>query len=242
MNFISTIFNEALYRPLLNILVLFYEYIPGRDLGIAIIVLTVLIKLIFYPLGSRAIKSQKALADLQPKIKEIQEKHKDNKEEQGRRLIELYKNEKINPFSGCLPVLIQLPVLIALYQVFWAGLNPGQLNLIYSFVPRPETINPMFLGFLDLSKPNIILAVIVGVAQYIQIKFITPKDGKAAKSDFNAQMQKQMQYFAPVFMLIILIGLPSALGLYLFTTTLFTIVQQYLITKKNNDREDKRTN
>jgi YidC/Oxa1 family membrane protein insertase len=234
MHYISLIFDEALYRPLLNILVLFYEYIPGRDFGIAIICLTILIKLIFYPLGSKAIKSQKALADLQPKVKEIQEKYKNDKAEQGQKLLELYKTEKINPLSGCLPVLIQLPVLIALYRVFWAGLNPDQLTKIYSFIPRPETINSLFLGFLDLSKPNIILAIIVGISQYLQIKLITPKNIGAKKDgDMSAQIQKQMMYFTPVMMFFILLSLPSALGIYLLTTTLFTIAQQYFITKRN---------
>ncbi len=234
MHYISLIFDEALYRPLLNILVLFYQYIPGKDLGVAIICLTILIKLIFYPLGSKAIKSQKALADLQPKVKEIQEKYKNDKAEQGQKLLELYKTEKINPLSGCLPILIQLPVLIALYRVFWAGLNPDQLTKIYSFIPRPETINSLFLGFLDLSKPNITLAVIVGISQYLQIKLITPKStGEKKEKDMSAQIQKQMMYLTPVMMFFILLSLPSALGVYLLTTTLFTIAQQYLITKKN---------
>lgn len=233
MQIISNLFNLVLYQPLLNILVLLYQYIPGRDFGIAIIVLTIIIKLIFYPLGSKAIKSQKALAEIQPKIKEIQERYKDNKEEQAKQMMALYKKEEINPLSGCLPLLIQLPVLIALYRVFWMGLDPNQLNLLYSFVPKPEVINSIFLGFLDLSRPNIVLAVLTGVAQYLQMRLITKKDDKVKKGqDFSAQMQKQMQYFMPAFMVLILLSLPSALGLYLLTTTLFTIAQQYFTFKK----------
>lgn len=230
----GNLFNTILYQPLFNILILLYEYIPGNDFGIAIIILTILIKLILYPLGSKAIKSQKALAELQPKVKEIQEKYKDSKEEQGRKLIELYKNEKINPLSGIWTLLIQLPILIALYRVFWVGFKPEQLNLLYNFVPRPENINPTFLGILDLSKPSFALAVIVGVVQFIQIKLITPKTKETGKKDFSAQMQKQMQYFMPFFIVLILSGLPSALGIYFLTTTLFTIIQQYIVTKKNN--------
>ncbi|MDP2909963.1 MAG: YidC/Oxa1 family membrane protein insertase [bacterium] len=228
------LFNTLLYQPLLNILVLFYEYIPGQDFGIAIIALTILIKLIFYPLGSKAIKSQKALAELQPKVKEIQAKYKDNKEEQGRQLIELYKKEKINPFSGIGIILIQLPVLIALYRVFWLGLSPDQLNLLYNFVPRPESISPMFLGLIDLSKSNLVMAALVGITQFFQTKMITPQKNKdSGGKDFAGQMQKQMLYFMPVFMFLILMGLPSALGLYLLTTAVFTIIQQYLLTKKH---------
>jgi len=103
MSFITGLFNTILYRPLLNFLVLLYKYVPGHDFGIAIILLTVIVKLLLYPLGSKAIKSQKNLAEIQPKIKEIQEKYKDDKEKQTRALMEFYKEAKVNPFSGCLP-------------------------------------------------------------------------------------------------------------------------------------------
>ncbi|KPJ54799.1 hypothetical protein AMJ47_03405 [Parcubacteria bacterium DG_72] len=220
-----------MYRPLFNALVLLYEYIPGADFGIAIIILTILIKLLFYPLGTKSIKSQKSLADLQPKIKELQEKYKDDKEKQAKEMMELYKKEKISPFSGCLPILIQLPVLIAMYRVFWGGLDPSRFSLLYSFVPAPGEISSMFLGLVDLAKPNIIMALLVGIFQFLQIKFITPKTKKKA-NDFSGRMQKQMMYFMPVFIVVILWRLPSALALYILTTVLFTIVQQYIITKK----------
>ncbi|OGZ27350.1 MAG: hypothetical protein A2365_00235 [Candidatus Nealsonbacteria bacterium RIFOXYB1_FULL_40_15] len=229
------LFNTLLYQPLLNILVFLYQYLPGRDFGIAVIILTVLIKLVLYPLGSKSIKSQKALSEIQPKIKEIQEKYKDNKEEQTKQIFDLYRKEKVSPFSGCLPLLIQLPILIAIYRVFWRGLDPDQLKLLYSFVSNPGAINPMFLGLIDLSKPNIILAIFVGLAQFFQLRLISGKKTPAKKDDISSQVQKQMQYFSPVFMLFILIGLPSALGLYLLTTTLFTIAQQYIILKKNHE-------
>jgi len=232
MNFLSTAFNIVLYQPLLNILVLLYLYLPGHDFGVAIIVLTVLTKLIFYPLGVKAIKSQRALSTLQPKIKEIQEKYKDDKEQQTKEIMTLYKTEKINPFSGCLPILIQLPVLIALYRVFWFGLKPEQMTLLYSFVPLPGTINPSFLGIINLAEPNIILAILAGVLQFIQIRKSMPTTKIKKDSGVSEHMQKQMQYFMPIFMIVILFRLPSAIGLYWVTTTIFTIVQQYVILKK----------
>jgi len=234
MNILITAFNTILYRPLLNALVLLYQYIPGHDFGVAVIVLTILIKFLFYPLGVKAIKSQKALSILQPKIKEIQEKYKDNKEQQTREIMGLYKKEKINPFSGCLPLLIQLPVLIALYRVFWHGLQPEQMILLYSFVPAPGIIDSTFFGIIDLANPNIIVAFLAGIFQFIQVKMTTPKPKKGKKQDsgFAGQMQKQMQYFMPAFMVLILFRLPSAIGLYWLTTTLFTIIQQYVILKK----------
>ena len=241
MDLLVATFNTILYRPLFNVLVLLYQYIPGRDFGLAVIVLTILIKLIFYPLGAKAIRSQKDLSKIQPEIKEIQKKYKDNKEEQTREIMALYKKAKINPFSGCLPILIQLPVLIALYRVFWHGLQPEQMAFLYSFTPNPGAIDPSFLGIINLSQPNAIIAFLAGIFQFFQIKMVSSskKSGKGKDDSFSGQMQKQMQYFMPVFMVIILFRLPSAIGVYWVVTTIFTILQQYVILKKRGIGEEK---
>lgn len=250
MDFIVNVFNIVLYRPLFNLLILLYQYLPGRDFGVAVVFLTILIKFLLYPLGNSAIKSQKALTGIQPKVKEIQEKYKDNKEEQARLIMELYKKEKINPFSGFLPLLIQFPILIALYRVFWKGLQPQQFSsLLYGFVPHVDSINASFLGIIDLSHswvlevdgvrhylwPNIILIILVGITQFFQTRMNAPriKTNKKQSFDFSSQMQKQMQYFFPFFTILILLKLPLAIGLYWLTTTLFTIIQQYCIFRHN---------
>jgi len=237
MSFIVSAFNTLLYQPLFNALILLYIYLPGHDFGIAVIVLTILIKVIFYPLGNKAIKSQKALSELQPKVKEIQEKYKEDKEKQAHEMMALYKREKINPFSGFLLILVQLPVLIALYRVFWQGLNPEQMSLLYSFVLSPESINPSFIGLINLAESSTILAVLAGMLQFVQVKMIAPKtkESQGRKSDFSKMMQTQMQYFLPIFTVVILFKLPAAIGLYWVTTTIFTIVQQYLFVKKKHD-------
>jgi len=232
MDLIINIFNIILYRPLFNALILLYEYLPGHDFGLSVIILTILIKVLFYPLGVKAIKSQKALSELQPKIKELQEKYKSDKERQTKEIMALYKKEKINPFTGCLPLLVQLPVLLALYRVFWSGLQPEQMAFLYNFVPFPGIVDPTFFGIVNLAQPNIVLALLAGVAQFIQVKMSAPKTKPDKNSGFAGQMQKQMQYFMPAFMVLILFRLPSAVGLYWLTTTLFTIVQQYCILKK----------
>jgi len=254
MDILIQIFNTILYRPLFNILVLFYEYLPLQSLGLAIIVLTLLIKIVFYPLGVKTIQSQKKLSELQPKIKEIQEKYKNNKEQQAKELMDLYKKEKINPFSGCLLILIQLPVLIALYQIFWQGLTEKQMTLLYSFISKPETVNTIFLKVIDLSKTafienngiryylwgNIALIILVGIVQFLQIKLATPstvnkKFTKDEKLNFSYQLQKQTQYFMPIFVIFILFKLPAAVGLYWLITNLFTIFQQYFIIRKKKE-------
>ena len=230
-------FNLILYQPLFNALVFLYQYLPGHDFGIAVIVLTILIKVILYPLGTQGIKSQKALSSLQPKIKEIQEKFKGDKEKQAKATMELYKQEKINPLSGCLPLLVQLPILIALFRVFWKGFGTEQLGFLYSFIPHPGQIDTTFLGIMNLAEASIILAVLTGITQFFQTKMVTTKQKTAKKGspDFSQMMQKQMLYFFPIFTVFILCRLPSAIAVYWLTTTLFTIGQQYITLKKKID-------
>jgi YidC/Oxa1 family membrane protein insertase len=226
-------FNLFLYNPLLNILLLLYRYLPGHDFGITVIVLTILIRIILYPLGNQAIRSQKVLQELQPKLQEIQGKYKNDREKQAKATMELYKKEKINPFSGCLPIIIQLPILVALYRVFWRGLQPGAQTSLYSFVPHAGQINPMFLGIINLSQPSPLLAVFAGISQFIQSKMVSPqvKNSQRKNSDFSEMMQKQMLYFFPVFTILILWRFPAALAIYWIVTTVFSIFQQYLIFK-----------
>ncbi|KKT17500.1 MAG: hypothetical protein A2654_01770 [Candidatus Nealsonbacteria bacterium RIFCSPHIGHO2_01_FULL_43_31] len=235
MNPFISAFNAFLYQPLFNALILIYLYLPGHDFGIAVIALTVLIKLVFYPLGAQAIRSQKSLALLQPKMKEIQEKFKNNKEQQSRAMLDLYKKEKINPFSSFLPLIIQLPILIGLYQVFWKGFGEAQLGFLYGFIPNPGQIDTTFLGMMDLSQASIFLAVLTGIVQFIQSKMMTTNQKKpTGQSDMSQMMQKQMLYLFPIFTVFILWTLPAAVALYWLVTTLFTIVQQYIILKKHD--------
>ncbi len=228
MDLIVTIFNETLYRPLFNILIWLYNVIPGNDLGIAIIVLTILIRFFLYPLSKKSIQSQKAISKLQPKIKEIQKKYK-NKEEQAKAMMDLYREHKVNPMTGCLPILVQLPLLIALFQVFRTGLEPEALNGLYSFIERPDSLNLMFLGIVDLSQRSIVLAVLAGAFQFVQSKMIVPiaPKSKSGKLDFSSMMSQQMVYMMPILTVFIALSLPAALPVYWIVITLFGIIQQY---------------
>ena len=228
-------FDVLLYHPLFNSLVSLYNYLPGHDFGIAIILLTIIIRIILYPVSVKALNSQKTLQALQPKMQEIQKKHKDNKEQLAKETLELYRREKINPFSGLFLAIIQLPILIALYTVFWKGLNPAELTNLYSFVSNPGQINAVFLGIVDLSKANFVLAVLAGIFQFFQTKMLVPKSvpGQGKSSDMSQIMQKQMVYFFPFLTVFILMSLPSAIGLYWVVGGIFSIVQQYFILKKS---------
>jgi YidC/Oxa1 family membrane protein insertase len=234
MSIFSTIFNDVLYRPLLNALFWLYHYIPGHDMGIAVILLTLVIRFIFYPLGIQAIKSQKQTAEIQPKVKEIQEKYKNDKEAQTKALMEFYKENKINPFSGCLSLLVQLPFIIALYQVFLKGINSTAFAKLYSFVPAPESINMMFLGIIDLSHKSVVLAIIAAVSQFIQLKTMPQAPvSQKGKGDFAQMMSKQMAFTMPIITLLFCLSLPSAIALYWITTTVFSIAQQLIVFNKD---------
>jgi len=239
---IINFFYIILYQPMFNSLVVLYNYIPGHDFGIAIVFLTIIIRIILFPISVKAVNSQRGLQKLQPKIQEVQKKYKNDKEKQAKEVLALYKTEKINPFSSLLLALIQLPILLALYRVFWNGLNPKELSVLYGFVSNPKHINALFLHIIDLSKPNLILAILAGLTQYFQTKMLLPQNtpntgGQSKEADISQAMQKQMVYFLPVFTVIILISLPSALGLYWTISGLFSIIQQYLIFKKHNKPE-----
>jgi YidC/Oxa1 family membrane protein insertase len=240
MDLLINAFNLILYRPLFNVLVFLYQFLPGHDFGLAVIALTVLIRLLLYPVMIQSIKSQKQLQEIQPELKEIQNKFKGDKEKQSRAMMELYQRKKFNPFGGCLPLLVQLPILLALYRVFWHGLQPEQLSFLYSFIPSPGEINPYFFGLINLSQPNLILAFIAGAAQFFQMKMIMPKKKKEEGQkggQFSQMMQKQMLYFLPVFTVLILWRLPSAIGVYWLITALFSMLQQHLIYKEKKEEE-----
>lgn len=226
----SALFNEILYRPIFNLLIFIYNLIPGQDLGIAIIVLTVLIKVVFLPLSLKTIRSQKEMQEIQPKVKELQEKLKDDKQAQAQAVMRLYKENNVNPLSGCLPLLIQIPILLAVYRVLINGFNADNLNLLYGFVSRPDQINNFFLGFLDLSIKFPALAVISGVFQYFQMRKTTK--ASAGGTDQAALMSKQMAYFFPVMIIVIAWNLPAGLVLYWTVNTIFALFEQTFVYKK----------
>lgn len=237
MEFFTGAFHAILYEPVFNGLILIYEYLPIRDFGLAVIVSTFLIRLMLHPFVGQSIRSQKILSDLQPKVKELQEKYKDDREKQLKETMSLYKKERISPFSGILPLLIQFPILVALYKVFWWVFKPGSMADLYAFVPDPGYINPVFLGFINLSQGSIAVAIVAAAAQFWQTKMLLPKQTKLkdGKTDqFANIMQKQMTYFFPVITLFFLMALPSAVGLYWATTSILTIFQQMLIFKQKN--------
>ena len=239
MDFFLDIFRAILFVPLVNALVFLYEYLPGKDLGVAIIVLTIFIRLVLYPLSAKAAKAQKIVSALQPKLKELKEKHKNDREGYARATMELYRKEGINPFAPLVPVLIQIPLLIAVYHVFLGGFESEKLSSLYSFVPNPGVIDPYFFGFINLSEPYFLFALTAGVLQFVQIKQTLPKYPKEKKNDgkpdFASTMQKQMLFVFPVVIVIFGSQLLSAIALYWIITSIFSIWQYWFI---NRDKKE----
>ncbi len=240
MTILSLIWHEGFYRPIFNFLVFLYNIIPGHDIGIAIIILTVVLRLIMWPLSQKSIKSQKAMQDLQPQLKAIQNKHKDNKEKQAQEVMTFYKQNKINPLGSCLPMLIQLPFLIALYQVLRDAMGSAHLDALYPFIHNPGTINASFLGLLDLSKPDrFVLPILAGVLQFIQSKMLMknkPQNENQKQNPLEKIMGSQMVYFMPLITVFFAMTLPAGLPLYWVVTTLMAILQQWLIMRKHNSK------
>jgi YidC/Oxa1 family membrane protein insertase len=224
-------FFLILIQPILNLLVLMYRFIP--DIGIVIILLTVVIRLLLMPSFHKSLKAQKQMSALQPMLNEVREKHKNDKEKQAKAIMELYKEQNVSPFGSLLPLLIQLPLLIALYKVFILGLGGKDLQqYLYSFVHNPGFISPYFLHFVNLAKPNIYLGIVSGAAQFIQSKMMIPPPSKSNDATANA-LAVQTVYILPLLTVFISLRLPAGLPLYWLVTTLFAVGQQYYIMKTN---------
>lgn len=244
----GNIFNMIIVQPLLNLLMVVYSVVPWHSFGLAVIAITVVVRAILWPLSGKALHSQKALKALQPEIDKIKKKNKDNPQALQKAMTELYKEKEINPFSSCLPTLLQLPILIGLYMVFIKFKDPafiqltdaskGILTQLYPFVKSVPTVksvidaggslNTSLLGMVDLAKPNIILGVMAGAVQFIQTKMMTPN----TPQDPQQQMMSKMVYLFPLITVFISISLPAALPLYWTASTAIAAYQQWLIMHK----------
>ncbi|PJE64210.1 MAG: hypothetical protein COU90_03875 [Candidatus Ryanbacteria bacterium CG10_big_fil_rev_8_21_14_0_10_43_42] len=258
MNIFITLYNEILHKPLLNALILLTTFLPFHDLGFAVIILTIAVRFLLFPFTHHSVKAQAKMRTLEPKISQIRQEHKDNQQEQGQKIMALYKEHGVNPFSGCLMLIVQLPILIALYHVFGAGLNmetiPGEL---YSFVALPETIHTMFFGVIDLMEASVFVAALAAITQFIQMKLAMPpspktppKESSSGMPDISRIMTSQMMYVMPIVIFIIGLRFPAAVALYWTTMNLFAIIHESIVRRKaqiimatsSQDHEPERNN
>lgn len=228
------IWNDFFIKPLLNLLLFLYNNVPGHDLGIAIIIITIIIRVIVMPLSLKSARAQRKMKMLAPELAVLKEQHKSDQQAFAKAQMEFYKHNGVSPLSSCLPVLIQLPILLALYQIFrevLTKINPAQ---VYSFIHLPEKIVPTFLGFLDLSKPEkFVLPVLAALLQYALAIMTTPLD-KSKNPTTEQKMNRQMVFLMPLMTLFFAVSLPSGLTLYWVAGTLFSIVQQVIVNREKN--------
>jgi YidC/Oxa1 family membrane protein insertase len=248
------LFNELLYRPLFNSMVFFYNTIPGANIGLALILTTLVVRILMIPLYRASIKSQREIAIIQPILKKLQTKYKDDRQKLSEEMLKAYKEHNVNPFAGILLLFVQIPILIAIYNVSLNIFKPENYPALYSFITLPETFNPQFFGLLNVAdSKNIILALLVGISQYYQIKLIIsrtksakPKETKKSKKkksdkpeepDFATTLNKQMLFMMPILVTIFAYSFPAAMSLYWITTTLFTIGQEFILIKQVDKAE-----
>ncbi len=169
------------------------------------------------------------MADLAPQIEKIKEQHKGNTTAQSEEVMKLYKERGVNPLAGCLPLLLQLPILLGVYRVFLNIFKPETLQLLYGFIPHPGVMNHITLGLLDISKSSPVLAVLAGVAQYFQARATTANQSQGGQA---AALNKQMMYFLPIMIIVVSWNLPAGLAIYWIATSVWSVGEQLYLRRR----------
>ncbi len=240
---ITRVWRTAIYNPILNALVAIVIYLPGHQLALAIIGLTLVIRTILLVPSIKAIRAQKRMQEVQPKLEKLKEKYKDDQSKLAQETMLLWKSHKVHPLSSCTPLLIQFPILIALFYVVSGGLSPDKAILIYEFLPEFHLadINSQFLMFDLLERSLIVFPVAIGSLQFIQMQLMTmknkkkkegKKDAKKSAGNEMEQANQMMKYVMPVMIAVFASQLPAAVGLYWGTSTFYGILQQLVVNKE----------
>jgi YidC/Oxa1 family membrane protein insertase len=229
----SYLFHAAFYNPIYNVLVALVAYIPGGDVGIAVIVMTGLIQLILLPFSLSAARTQVAMKVLEPRIKELKVKYKDDKEQEAVATLALYKAEKVNPFASVLMLFIQLPVMLALYWVFrYEPFTSLDMARLYSFTPIPHATSLLFLGLVSISAKSVIFAGLAGITQYILALFTpAPMSTGGGQADFAKVLNTQMKYVFPVLIAVIAYSTSTAVAIYFITLNSIRALQQWYVNR-----------
>lgn len=218
----AALFNSIFVQPLYSVLVWLGAVLPGHNLGLAIIALTLGVRLVLFPLQHRMMKTQKTLKTLEPEIKRIRSEEKDQAE-QARKMMALYREHGVNPLAGFLLLLIQIPVLLALFFVF-------------RDLPASPDLAPTLFGLIDLTNRNYFLAVLAGVAQWGQLTLARPPLSTSAAGqagspteEMGRKLTSQMRWFLPIMIVVAASSLPAAIGLYWLTSNLFSLTHEWWV-------------
>lgn len=242
---ISSLFHTVIYNPIYNGLVFFVDHVPYHDVGLSVIAVTIIVRIILFPLSRRAVETQMAMKALTPDIEEIKKKYKDNSQEQSKAIFALYRERKVKPFSGFLLILVQIPVLLGLYFVFTSGGLPAiDPSKLYGFVPIPANVNMDFLGLINMGEKSIVLAIIAFVTQFAYTRLsMGPRGAQTVtEASFSADMARtfdlQARYMLPVMIGIFAFFIAAAAPLYWITSNLFMIGQEYWMGRRFNPKKD----
>lgn len=226
-------FTALFYNPLYNAVVAITDIVPAHNLALAIVIFTIIIKFILFPLSKRAVVTQMKMKLVEPELAAIKAKYKDDRKLEAEKTLELYRQNKLNPFSTIFLAILQIPIFIALALMFsrnvFSTINP---DLLYSFVSAPLYVDQS-LFFLNISQKSVFLGALAGVLQFVQIQYSLPAykkpEGNSAptfKDDLAKSMNVQMRYVLPVIVFITSLGFTASMSLYWITSTLFTICQE----------------
>jgi|TARA_Y100000310_G_scaffold122869_2_gene121611 YidC/Oxa1 family membrane protein insertase len=241
------LFNTLIFDPLYNGLIFLVSVVPFADVGIAVILLTILVRIILFPLSLKATRTQMLVRGLEPELTKIKEKYKKDKQEQAKQTMALYKEKKINPFSSFLFIFIQIPIILGLYWVFFrGGLPEVNVDILYSFISTPELINMEFLGLVDVSERNIILALLAGITQFFQAKLSLPplkkrSQNPSLKDDLARSFHMQMRYILPIIVVVIAYTISAAIAIYWTTSNLFSIGQEIFVRHQMKKEKEKQS-
>lgn len=224
-------FNTFVFTPLYNFLVYLVNIIPGHYMWLAVFVTTILVKIILVPMYKKQVRDQLVMAHVAPKIKAIQEKYKDKKPEEkaqmGTEVMSIYKDHKVSPFGTILLLIIQLPILFALYRIFLYKIETHYSSL-YSFVSVPEYINNFFLT-INLTEKSILIGILAVASQFIANQFLFSKKPDASAGEFAQSMHIQMKYMFPIIIGAVSFFTPAVISLYIIVGNVFAIWQEVYV-------------
>ncbi len=233
----GAIYHTIIYDPMYNGLIFLIEHIPSADVGIAVIILTILVRLILFPLSLKAIRTQFTMKKLEPELERLKEQYKSSREELARHTMELYRQHRVNPLSSFFFLIIQIFFIFGLYAVFIYGKLPDiRTELLYSFIPTPEVVNMHFLGLIDMAGKSVVLALLAGVTQFIQTRIAMPslpqkKAGSkpSFKDDLMRSFHFQARYAMPLLILFIAYTFSAAVALYFTVSNIVSIGQELYV-------------
>src|SRR3989344_2355100 len=234
-----SLYHAVFYDPMYNGLIFLVSVVPGGDVGIAIILLTIAVRFLLFPLSLKATRTQFLMRELGPELRRLREELPKNKEELAKRTMALYREHGVNPFSSFLFMLVQIFFIFTLYFVFWrGGLPEVRADLLYSFISLPEAVDMHFLGAIDILNPPVIaglfLAALAGITQFIQGKLsippAPPKTGTPSfKDDLARSFNLQMKYAITVIIAVVSYTTTVAVALYFIVSNMVSIGQELYV-------------